>query len=66
MIKWMACLGQQLVPGLDTLDQRKLLPRNPQQRSRLIVVNNKTHNHTTTQQNITTTQLKSYKQIMPY
>ena len=32
MIKWMACLGQQLVPGLDILDQRNLLPRDPQQR----------------------------------
>ena len=39
MIKWTACLGQQLVPGLGTLDQQNLLPRNPRQRSRLIVIN---------------------------
>ena len=57
MIKWMACLGQQLVPGLDTLDQRNLLPRNPRQHSRLIVnnkQNTQSHHHSTKHHNTQT------------
>ena len=65
MIKWMACLGQQLVPGLDILDQQILLPRNPWQRSRLIVINKQSiqsHHHSTKHLN---TQTRTYRQLLP-
>ena len=67
MIKWVACLGQQLVPGLDTLVQQNLLPRNPRQRSRLIVVNKQnTQSYLHSTKHHKQCKLNSYKKLLPY
>ena len=62
MINEMACLGQQIVPGLGLLAQRIPLPRKLRQRSRLNVDNKQIHTIThhsasiTNKHNLTSTE----------